>query len=126
MATSDFPLYAGLREAIAIHHEWGTPEQRYQEIRRLSEYLWRSLTALPDIKCLLTSPPESGLVSFQLTNNKPQASVQLVKFLESQKILTRTIADPDCVRACVHYFTLESEIDQLIEEIQRFCALGNG
>ncbi|MGI8503873.1 MAG: aminotransferase class V-fold PLP-dependent enzyme [Hassallia sp.] len=126
VATSDFPLYAGLREAIAIHNEWGTPEQRYQEIRRLSEYLWQSLTALPDVKCLRTSPPESGLVSFQLTNNKPQASVQLVRFLESEKILTRTIADPDCVRACVHYFTLESEIDQLIEEIQRFCALGNG
>ncbi len=121
VATSDFTLYAGLREAIAIHHEWGTVEERYQEILRLSEYLWQSLAALPYIKCLRTSPPESGLVSFKLTNSKPQTNLQLVKFLESQKILTRTIADPDCVRPCVHYFTLESEIDQLIEEIQRFC-----
>lgn len=123
VATSDYPLYAGLREVIALHHEWGTPEEREKEIRRLSEYLWRSLAALPDIKCLRTSPPESGLVSFQLGNSKPQASLQLVKFLESQKLFTRTIADPDCVRACVHYFTLESEIDQLVEEIQRFCQM---
>lgn len=122
VATSDYPLYAGLREAIAIHHEWGTTEERYQQICRLSEYLWRQLTALPDVKCLRTSPPESGLVSFLLTN-KPQASLQLVDFLESQKLLTRTIADPDCVRACVHYFTLESEIDQLVEEIQKFCQM---
>jgi L-cysteine/cystine lyase len=44
-----------------------------------------------------------------------------VQFLESQSLMTRTLADPDCVRACVHYFTLPSEIDLLIEEIQKFC-----
>ncbi|KAB8334131.1 aminotransferase class V-fold PLP-dependent enzyme [Scytonema tolypothrichoides VB-61278] len=124
VATSNYPLYTALREAIATHQQWGTPEERYQQICRNSEYLWRQLQVLPDIKTLRTSPPESGLVSFQLTNQTPSTSRQLVLFLESQKLLTRTIVDPDCVRACVHYLTLESEIDELVEGIQRFVEEG--
>jgi L-cysteine/cystine lyase len=121
VATSNYPLYVGLRKAIAIHQEWGTPEERYQQICRNSEYLWRRLTALSEVKCLRTSPPQSGLVSFQLNNHEPQSAKQLVRFLESQGFFTRTIASPNCVRACVHYFTLESEMDQLVEAIQKFC-----
>ena len=120
VATYDYPLYAGLQAAIAIHQQWGSATERYQQICRLSEYLWLSLQEIPDIKCLRTSPPESGLVSFQIQNNQPQTSRKLVQFLESQGLLTRTLLDPDCVRACVHYFTLESEIDQLIAGIRKF------
>ena len=120
VATSAYPLYVGLKEAIAVHQQWGTPEERYQQILHNSEYLWRRLAALPFVECLRTSPPESGLISFQLTN-QPQASLKLVQFLESQRILTRTIAHPNCIRATVHYLTLESELDQLVEGVQRFC-----
>ncbi|WP_138497456.1 aminotransferase class V-fold PLP-dependent enzyme [Nostoc sp. PA-18-2419] len=121
VSTIAYSLYVGLESAIAIHQQWGTSQERYEQICHNSEYLWRQLTALADVKCLRTSPPESGIVSFQLTNNQPQASAKLVQFLESQKILTRTIASPNCIRATVHYFTLESEIDQLIEAIESFC-----
>jgi len=34
--------------------------------------------------------------------------------------MVRTLLNPDCVRACVHYFTEESEIDQLVEAILEF------
>ncbi|MEO1374006.1 MAG: aminotransferase class V-fold PLP-dependent enzyme [Cyanobacteria bacterium J06635_10] len=121
IATSAYPFYFGLTEAIALHQQWGTSEKRYEQICHNSEYLWQKLMAVSGIKCLRDSPPESGLVSFQLENNQSKTSLELVTFLESQGILTRKIADPDCVRACVHYFTLESEIDQLVEEIERFC-----
>jgi L-cysteine/cystine lyase len=121
VATSDYPLYVGLTEAIAFHQQWGTTATRYQQICRNSEYLWRKLTKLPDVKCLRTSPPNSGLVSFQLTNNQPSA--KLVEFLETQNLFTRKIYHPDCIRACVHYFTLEAEIDQLVEGIARFCQI---
>ncbi|NMG05689.1 aminotransferase class V-fold PLP-dependent enzyme [Brasilonema sp. UFV-L1] len=124
VGTSNYPLYTGLREAIATHHQWGTPEERYQQICHNSEYLWRRLQRLSNVKCLRTSPPESGLVSFQFTNQTPQTTRQLVIFLESQGFLTRTIADPDCVRACVHYLTLESEMDKLVEGIQQFFEEG--
>ena len=120
VATSAFGQYAGLRAAIAIHQQWGTAQERYQQICDLSEYLWQRLTQLADINCLRTTPPQSGLVSFQLTSSKPQANHHLVQFLEKQGLMTRIIRDPDCVRPCVHYFTLLSEIDQLIDEIQKF------
>ncbi|MDZ8261216.1 aminotransferase class V-fold PLP-dependent enzyme [Nostoc sp. ChiQUE01b] len=123
VSTLAYPLYLGLKEAIAIHQQWGTSQERYEQICHNSEYLWRQLTALPNINCLRTSPPESGIVSFQLANNQPPAHLKLVQFLDSQKILTRTIADPSCIRASVHYFTLESEIDLLVETIQNFCKI---
>ncbi len=125
VATSDYPLLAGLRQAIAIHQQWGTPEERYQQICRKSEYLWRHFAVLPDVFVLRTSPPESGLVSFQISDRKPQTHQQLVEFLQSKKLFTRTIVDPSCIRACVHYFTLESEIDQLIEGIREWLVISH-
>ncbi|MEG4864306.1 MULTISPECIES: aminotransferase class V-fold PLP-dependent enzyme [unclassified Microcoleus] len=115
IATSAYPLYAGLRSAIALQHEWGTVEERYAEICRLSKYLWECLSELPDVECLRTSAPEAGLVSFRLMNKMPHK--QLVGLLEKQGIMVRTILNPDCVRACVHYFTTEAEIDRLVGAI---------
>lgn len=115
IATSAYPLYAGLRSAIALQHEWGTIEERYAEICRLSKYLWQRLSVLPDVECLRTSAPEAGLVSFRLSNGMPHK--QLVDLLEKQGIMVRTILNPDCVRACVHYFTTEAEIDRLVGAI---------
>ena len=115
IATSAYPLYAGLRSAIALQHEWGTIEERYVEICRLSKYLWEGLSELPDVECLRTSAPEAGLVSFRLTNGMPHN--KLVDFLEKQGMMVRTILNPDCVRACVHYFTTEAEIDKLVGAI---------
>ncbi|MEG4626944.1 aminotransferase class V-fold PLP-dependent enzyme [Microcoleus sp. w1-18aA5] len=112
IATSAYPLYAGLRSAIALQHEWGTIEERYAEICRLSKYLWQRLSELPDVECLRKSAPEAGLVSFRLTNGMPHK--KLVDLLEKQGILVRTILNPDCVRACVHYFTTEAEMDKLV------------
>jgi L-cysteine/cystine lyase len=114
VATSDFALYAGLREAIATHQQWGTPAERYQRICTLSQYLWHRLGEFPQITRLKATPPAAGLVSFQVSG---LAHKQLVDALERQNLMLRTILDPDCVRACVHYFTLETEIDRLIEAI---------
>jgi L-cysteine/cystine lyase len=115
IATSAYPLYAGLRSAIALQYEWGTIEERYAEICRLSKYLWERLSEIPDVECLRTSAPEAGLVSFRLMNKIPHK--QLVDLLEKQGIMVRTILNPDCVRACVHYFTTEAEIDKLVGAI---------
>ena len=125
VSTLSVPLYSGLREAIATHNEWGTGEERYEQICHKSAYLWQKLTELPHIKCLKDSPPASGLVSFEMTNN--QTNSKLVQYLESSlppvKILTRTIASPNCIRVSIHYLTLESEMDELIGSIQEFMKL---
>lgn len=117
IATSAYPLYAGLRNAIASHQQLGNSQERYQQILHLSKYLWQNLSHLSNINCLRTSPPESGLVSFQIASQNHR---QLVQFLEEQGFLIRTLREPDSVRACVHYFTTTSEIDQLVETIEQF------
>lgn len=116
VATSTYPLYAGMRWALTIHQQWGTPQERYEQICQVSKYLWQRLSDLDGVRCLRTSPPQAGLVSFVLTNGQPHN--QLVQSLEQQNFMLRTILDPDCVRACVHYFTQHAEIDQLIEAIE--------
>ena len=118
VATSAYPLYAGLRKAIALHQQWGTPQERYEQICQIAEYLWQRLSELNTVKCLRTAPPQAGLVSFVLTNN--QSHKQLVESLEQKGFMLRTLLEPDCVRACVHYFTQKSEIDQLIEAIKNY------
>ncbi len=118
IATSAYPLYSGLQAALKIHQSWGSVAQRYQKICQLSHILWQKLREIPQVTCLRESPPEAGLVSFQLANSQ---HAKLVQSLEDQQILTRTIRDPDCVRACVHYFSSEAEIEQLVDAIATFC-----
>ncbi|MBC7970644.1 MAG: aminotransferase class V-fold PLP-dependent enzyme [Verrucomicrobia bacterium] len=117
MATSAYPLYGGLRAAIALHQQWGTAQERYQRLQALSRLLWQQLAELPDVFCLRSKPPETGLVSFQLPG---KSHSQLVKFLEANGCMIRVILEPDCVRACIHYLTLASEIEQLVEAIRQF------
>jgi L-cysteine/cystine lyase len=114
IATSDYALYSGLRAAIDLHNQWGTAEERYQQIQQKSCYLWQQLNELSDIACLRTLPPQAGLVSFQVPGKSHN---RLIQFLENKGFMLRTLLDPDCVRACVHYLTLESEIDRLVETI---------
>jgi L-cysteine/cystine lyase len=68
------------------------------------------------------------LISFQLRAESGElepallarSHQQLVKSLESQRILVRQIPAPNCVRACTHYLTLESECDRLVAAIAEF------
>ncbi|MBC7822697.1 MAG: aminotransferase class V-fold PLP-dependent enzyme [Candidatus Parcubacteria bacterium] len=117
IATSAVPLYTGLRDAIALQSTYGTIAERYQQVCERSTDLWQRLRDLPTVKCLRSTPPEAGLVSFQLESGNHNS---LVQTLESKGIFVRTILDPDCVRACVHYFTTEAEINRLVEAIKEF------
>jgi L-cysteine/cystine lyase len=114
VATSDVPLYGAMSEAIATHQRWGSAADRYCRICQLSQLLWEGLAKLPQVSCLRTAPPEAGLVSFQLADG---GHAQAVQILEQNGFLLRTLLYPDCIRACVHYFTLESEIERLLGAI---------
>ena len=115
IATSAYPEYEGLRSAIATHQEWGTSPERYQKIVDLSKYLWEQLQQIQQINCLKHTPPEAGLLSFHVAGVKHK---QMVDNLEKKGFLLRTIADPDCIRACIHYLTLPEEIDSLVVAIK--------
>ncbi|HHP7230120.1 MAG TPA: aminotransferase class V-fold PLP-dependent enzyme [Xenococcaceae cyanobacterium] len=113
VATSAYPEYASLKETLAVQRQWGDSQQRYQRICYLSNYLWSRLQDIPGVECLKTTPPEAGIVSFKIASS----SDRLVKTLEKKGFFLRTIAHPDCIRACVHYLTLTAEIDNLVQII---------
>ena len=115
VATSAYPEYEGLRSAIALHQSWGNSQARYQRICELSKYLWTQLQAIDRVTCLKNTPPEAGLISFTVERIE---HAELVDALEKQGFLLRTIADPDCIRACVHYLTLTEECDRLITALK--------
>ncbi len=116
VATSAYPQYEGLRAAIAVHDDWATAEERYQQICQRSTELWEKLSSLKEVECLKTTPPEAGLVSFRVQSDLSHA--QIVQRLEKQGFLLRTIASPNCIRACVHYLTLSAEVEQLVAAIK--------
>jgi L-cysteine/cystine lyase len=100
-----------MQASLQLHQAWGAANDRYIRIRYLSQRLWEQLQALPGVHCLRETPPDAGLVSFTI-DGKPHGEV--VRSLEAQNYFLRTLRDPDCIRASVHYLTLESEIDQLV------------
>ncbi len=116
VATSAYPLYAGLRAAITTHQAWGSGIERAGKIVSLATYLWENLQQVSEIKCLSDTAPQSGLVSFQVETG---SHGKLVKDLEEQHFYLRTIVDPDCIRACTHYFTTTAEIDELIQCLRK-------
>lgn len=115
VATSAYPLYAGLRAAIATHQAWDSAIDRTAKIIGLATYLWENLQQISGIKCLNQTAPQSGLVSFQVPGKDSQ---KLVKELEDRHFYLRTIVSPDCIRACTHYFTTTTEIDRLIQALE--------
>lgn len=128
VATSDYSLWGALREAMSVQDAWGDSQARYDRICALSKRLWEGLRELAHVRCLLQdSPPPSGLVSFQLLDGEGKPDFErhgaLAKQLETERIYVRTLLSPNCLRACVHYLTLESEVDDLVARI-RVCADG--
>jgi L-cysteine/cystine lyase len=116
VATSAYPLYRGLRAAISIHQNWGSAIDRAQKIVSMATYLWENLRQIPSITCLSDTAPRSGLVSFQVADRHHG---KLVEELERNNFYLRTIVDPDCIRACTHYFTTTAEIDSLIQYLRQ-------
>jgi L-cysteine/cystine lyase len=124
VATSDYSLWVALRQAMAVQSTWDRSAERYGRICQLSERLWSGLQSIPRVACLLSEPPPSGLVSFYLMGADAQPSsdlhLALVAQLENERLYVRSLLSPNCVRACVHYLTLEAEVDALVARVQAF------
>ncbi len=125
VATSTYPLYEALRMAIAEATSWGTQQERYERICRLSQDLWYKLDNLPYISMIRQLPPESGLISFKIDREGLKSAIasksyaEISKQLESEhQVFIRALADPDCLRASVHYLTSSSDINRLVATIE--------
>jgi len=95
-----------------------------QRLWDLSRALWERLQAHPQIRMVSATPPPSGLVSFEILDAagqpSPERHTRLVNDLEAEQILLRILLHPHCVRACVHYFTLEAEVQALGDRIEQW------
>ena len=129
VASSTYALYESMRIAIAYANSWGSQLQRYERICQLSKILWKRLDALPHIDCIRQVPPESGLISFKINQDLAKKSSKIAiaqksnsliaKHLESEhQLFIRALADPDCLRASVHYLTSISDIDRLVSILE--------
>ncbi len=114
VATSAYPLYAGFNAALEVHNKWGDAAARHQQIVKMAAYLWHGLQTIEGVTCLLKEPPPSGLVAFQVAGISPDQAVQQ---LEKQSIFVRSIVEPSCIRAGLHYFSSEEEVDKLLAAI---------
>ena len=117
VATSCVPLMAGLRCSLERLNKEGSTEQRLERIQEHSQSLWNSLNSLDGASTLLEVPPSTGLVSFQLTGDTSPAD--MVKALGRRRIWIRDLADPSCLRACLHVLTTAEEREQLIEALRK-------
>ncbi|MGB1776527.1 MAG: aminotransferase class V-fold PLP-dependent enzyme, partial [Synechococcus sp.] len=115
VATSCVPLLAGLRTSMALLEAEGSAEDRLARIQQLSGTLWQTLQRIEGVKPLLTVPPASGLVSFQMPG--AAAAPELVKQLGKQGLWIRDLADPICLRACTHISSTAEELDALSNAI---------
>ncbi len=125
VATSTYTLYEALRMAIAEANSWGTQQERYERICQLSQDLWHKLDNLPYISMIRQLPPESGLISFKIDREGLKSAIaskshaEISKQLESEhQVFIRALADPDCLRASVHYLTSSSDINRLVATIE--------
>lgn len=114
VGTFGSPLYEGLAASILLHRRWGPANARFARIREMSLLLWRKLRALQEgglpIECLQQDPPETGLVFVRTPDQD-----KLVRSLEADNLLLRTVPSRRCLRASVHYFTTAEDIERLIE-----------
>lgn len=126
IGTSPSASHAGLCEALALHERVGLPEQRHAMLQIKRNRLRMELEGMSDRTGALQvltpetnddEEPQSGIVSFRLNSG---AHRNLIYKLESQSILVREVHNPDCIRACPHYFTTNDEIDTLLQGLEDY------
>ncbi len=109
VATAPFPLLSGLINAIEVHRQAGSTSDRYDSIIQITKKLRAELSTIPNLK-LLDKTGGSSLISFSIEG---AVHGNIVKTLESKGFIVRTIPNPECIRASVHYFSQE--------EAEKFC-----
>jgi len=115
IATSCYPLMAGLLQSLHSLGTVGDSQQRLAIIREQSGHLWHGLRQLAGVETLLPEPPPGGLVSFRVKDHSPQ---QVVNFLTERGLVLRSFEKPTaCVRACCHVTTELVEGQRLVAEI---------
>ncbi len=104
VATAPFPLLAGLCESIKVHNDFASAKERYELISRNALFLKEELSKIPGLSFRggCKSNGVSGLLSFKIEN---RSQTDIVKALEKEGFILRTIPSPVSIRASLHYFS---------------------
>jgi L-cysteine/cystine lyase len=124
VATSGWAQLVGWRVALEEHLHLGSSQDRYSRQLRLVHGLWQELQTLPQVTCLSLEPPGSGLVGFTLAPNLNLDPKQIESALAAAGVFIRSMEEPSCLRASVHYFSTEAEISQFVEALKKILARG--
>lgn len=121
-ATRNWAAIVGLGAAIDYLNEIGVDRVR-QRVLQLTDQLKADLLELPG--CRLHSPIEhrwsSGLVACELVGHNAK---QIIAYLEQRGICPRSL-DDQRMRVTVAYFTLESELEQLVAGFRDYLNANN-
>ncbi|WP_058826433.1 aminotransferase class V-fold PLP-dependent enzyme [Haloferax sp. Q22] len=104
VGTTNPAPHVALREAIDIAERVGL-DRTEANIRNLAS---RFIEAVPEGRLLSPHDPESGLVSFEVSD--PEGTVERLK---SAGVVVRTLPEPKAVRASFHNFNDESDVATL-------------
>ncbi|QZP39028.1 aminotransferase class V-fold PLP-dependent enzyme [Halobaculum magnesiiphilum] len=100
--------HVGLREAVETLESVGLDAVR----DRVLDLAGRLTDRVDDHRLLSPEDPESGLVTVDVAD--PEATVER---LHGEGIVIRDLPDPEAVRASVHAFNTEAEVDRLAEAL---------
>jgi L-cysteine/cystine lyase len=116
--TAAFALMPSLREAVQVADGFAPMKFREARIAGSTAYLAKGLGNFVDHGLHLLHRGHHGIVSFTIAGISP---VQVVRKLEADGIVAKAHTYPGCTRLCVHYLTLQSEIDAMLEAIAKIC-----
>ena len=109
VGTQSLAPYAALREALDVYDELGLGTIR-DHVEGLTE---RLKDGLPAERLVSPREFESGLVAFEVEDSEGT-----VERLAQQGVVVRGLPRPDTVRASLHVFNTEADVDALLDGLE--------
>lgn len=115
--SSSVPLQAAFVEAARFIGDIGVENIEVRNLQ-LAEGLKAQLREIPGVSVLSPEDPElsAGLVSFAVAGWEPRAVVE--NLWNNHRIVVRQVPHPAGVRASLHFFNTEEEVNQLAEAVK--------
>ncbi len=115
--SSSVPLQAAFLEAVSFIEETGVQEIEERN-RQLATRLKRQLADIPGVRLYSPMEPDlsSGLVAFALSGWEATAAVE--RLWADHRIVVRQVEYPPGIRASLHFFNTEDEVDQLAQAVK--------
>ena len=115
------PLRAGMLEAVKYVRAVGLDDIEARNLS-LATSLKQSLQEIPGVTVLSSMTPEtsSGLVTYNIEGWEPKDAVAAL--WGQHRIICRQVSYPPCIRAALHFFNTEEEVQSYIHAVQGLAA----